>query len=860
MPTQHHTDNLTEAHWSDIKTLYHQMLDARPEQRSTLIQQSDQAPFVKQYVQHLLSRDGITVALPVEDINSLLEELQHKYQSGDQIGVYRLVRPLGQGGMGLVFLAERTDGVYQQQVAIKLMLRHFHTPLERQMFVQERQILARLQHPHIARLIDGGEIDQRPYLVMEYIEGTSLMRYVTSEALTLEDRLGVMAQLLSAVAYAHQRAVIHKDLKPANILVDQSGHAHLIDFGIARAEQPEMTESVDSQAHTPAYASPEQKEGGEVTAASDVHALGQILMDLISTAPDLSRLSAFRRRQLEAIAHRARAPAAGDRYPTVTELAQDIVRWQQRRAVTAKPQTRLYRLRTFVQRNWLICTVLSVSFVLTAVALVTALRALQAQVHSNEALLESQQQTEQESLKLSQINAFLTRMFDAIQTDASGVDVRVVDVLDRAAVTLQAAPSMSPIIKAELAMTLARAFTAIDQNETALELLERAQQQAREQLGEGHQQTDQIRQAMIGLWMRHSAFDQVRDRGLEWVTRLRDADPASPAALKLSIQVAEAEYWMDDKVVALDRLGQTRAQIEQQLGGDHDLMTFHDETLAVLFLWDQRAEEAEEIFRQLIDRHLEKPDHSIAELFKRYQWLSFSLYEQQQYDAAIAVGRRMIELGRQHQLSNIQLAGTYNNIATFQQGDGDMTGSIETLLEAVHRFTPVLGENHYNIRSYHANLGDAYQALKDYEAALSWYQKSLSLSQILNDEFGDRQHRLVIQIALCLARTGQQLPSRQVLDQLSAKVESNYRISALGGNYHLYQGVESYWSARFESMDTGLSMIERWHDDATGQYGVDHYVTQALLELRLELYQALGLDDRYREFLPQSLAAQRSIR
>ncbi len=860
MSTEHQSDALTEAHWADIKKLYHRMLDAGPDRRSTLIQHSDHTHFVKQYVQHLLARDGITVALPNAAIDSLLEDLQNKYQSGDQVGVYQLVRPLGQGGMGLVYLADRMDGVYKQQVAIKLMLRHFHTPLERQLFVQERQILAGLQHPHIARLIDGGEIDQRPYLVMEYIEGLTLARYVMVNDLTIDDRLGLMKQLLSAVAYAHQRAVIHKDLKPVNILVDQSGHAYLIDFGIARDDESEPVASVDSQAHTPAYASPEQKDGGEVTAASDVYALGQILRDLIDSAPDASRLSAFRRRQLQSIASRAMASRAIDRYATVTELSQDLNRWQQRRAVIAEPQTRGYRLRTFVQRNWLISIILLASFVLIAVALVTALKALKAEMATNQALVLSRQQTDQESLKLGEVNAFLTNMFGAIETDSKGVDVRVIDVLDRASDNLGQSAVSTPAIEAELSLTLANAYTAIDQIDTAVALLEQAQHQASVQLGDGHEQTWKTREAMISLWMGNSLFGQVRDRGQAWESLMIESGAAVEYVQKLSILIAEAQYWMDEKGAALERLQKARKTIEQQLGVEHPLLSFHDETIAVLFLWDQRAAEAEMIFRRLIEQQDSTQADSMSKLIILYQWLSYSLFEQKQFNSAIEVGWSTIELARKNEWSHFQLARLYNNNATFQQGDGNMTGSIETLLDALKRFTSVLGENHRTIRFYYLNLGDAYLALGDYKVALSWYQKNMSMEQIMTGQFLNGDYRLISQMSLCLSRLGEQAQSRQVLDHLKDRVTAEFAITSLGGAYHNYQAAESFWTARFDSMDKGLSMIEHWHDDAVERYGVDNLASQELLELRLELYQALGHTERYEQYLPQSQLAKRSVR
>lgn len=168
---------LTEAHWAEIKALYHRVIDVDQEQRAGLLQQASCPPFVLAYVQQLLASEGFTVAVPARSMHAALDELQSRVAPGDLIGPYRLVKLLGQGGMGLVYLAERSDGAYRQNVAIKFMARHFDSLLDRQLFTQERQILAALQHPHIARLLDGGESDDYPYLVMDYIECQGCRRY-----------------------------------------------------------------------------------------------------------------------------------------------------------------------------------------------------------------------------------------------------------------------------------------------------------------------------------------------------------------------------------------------------------------------------------------------------------------------------------------------------------------------------------------------------------------------------------------------------------------------------------------------------------------------------------------------------------
>lgn len=205
---------------------------------------------------------------------------------GKQIGKYKLTRLLGEGGMGAVFLAERTDGEFDQQVAIKLLKQGFVSKVAFNRFLSERQILARLHHRFIAQLLDGGTTEEgTPYLVMEYIEGLPLLDYCNQHKLALNDRLKLFQNICSAVQYAHQHLVIHRDLKPSNIMVTDDGQPKLLDFGISKlvsAEGDSSQTQTEFRALTPGYASPEQIRGDNISTASDVYSLGVILYELLT--------------------------------------------------------------------------------------------------------------------------------------------------------------------------------------------------------------------------------------------------------------------------------------------------------------------------------------------------------------------------------------------------------------------------------------------------------------------------------------------------------------------------------------------------------------------------------------------------
>ncbi|NJL29576.1 MAG: serine/threonine protein kinase, partial [Thermoanaerobaculia bacterium] len=204
-----------------------------------------------------------------------------------EVGPYRLVRELGRGGMGSVFLAERADGQFEQRVALKLIKRGMDSEAILRRFLAERQILARLEHANVARLLDGGiSRDDRPYFAMEYVEGEPIARWCDERRLAIEPRIALFLQVCAAVEHAHRHLVVHRDLKPSNILVTEDGQVKLLDFGIAKllAERGMALTLThhDTAPMTPEYAAPEQVSGEPVTTQTDVYALGLLLYELFS--------------------------------------------------------------------------------------------------------------------------------------------------------------------------------------------------------------------------------------------------------------------------------------------------------------------------------------------------------------------------------------------------------------------------------------------------------------------------------------------------------------------------------------------------------------------------------------------------
>jgi len=305
--------------------------------------------------------------------------------AGRQFGNYRVIREIGHGGMGAVFLAERTDGEFSQQVAIKIIRQSMAESEIVNRFKRERQILATLNHPNIARLLDGGVTeDGLPFLAMEFVDGESITKFCELQNLDLESRLTLFLKVCSAISYAHRNLIVHRDLKPSNILVTADGEPKLLDFGLAKLLDENLSsDSTQTQtafrALTPSYASPEQLKNEPMTTSSDIYSLGVVLYELLTNErpfrfedksfdeiiktvtltepppPSANPLSAIRNTQLagdlDNITLMALRKEPERRYQSVEVFADDIERYLKGLPVSARPNTLQYRSAKFVKRH-----------------------------------------------------------------------------------------------------------------------------------------------------------------------------------------------------------------------------------------------------------------------------------------------------------------------------------------------------------------------------------------------------------------------------------------------------------------------------------------------------------------------------
>jgi serine/threonine protein kinase len=486
--------------WQQVQALLAEMLEHDSGERAALLARHAAADDIKARVQQLLAA--------LEQSPDYLEARSSapspgapasaSLASGTQIGAWRVDRLLGRGGMGEVYLAARTDGAFEQRVAIKLIGIDAIAHLER--FHAERRILAGLDHPGIARLLDGGVgPDGRPYMAMEYVDGQDIVSWCRDRRLGLDDRLDLFARVCHAVRYAHSRLVVHRDLKPRNIFVTAAGEVKLLDFGVARLIE---TDAADNATRTqplltPEYASPEQLEGEPVSLATDVYALGLLLFELLagvspwarrdSTMPTLvrrildgdvpapSRIAAQQadpplapraiRGDLDAIVLKALRREPERRYDSAAALAADVERHRQHQPVLARGGDAGYLLRRYLRRYWIV-TAFSVALLLSiSIGLVAALNYARAADHAR-------QRAEQESDRSNAVLTYLTHMFREVSKSAPDQEVSMRQVLERSASELATAFEGTPDQQTAVLDAIADFYIQIGDHAAAAPLFE----------------------------------------------------------------------------------------------------------------------------------------------------------------------------------------------------------------------------------------------------------------------------------------------------------------------------------------------------------------------------------------------------
>ncbi|MEO1086535.1 MAG: serine/threonine-protein kinase, partial [Acidobacteriota bacterium] len=448
----------------------------------------------------------------------------------ERVGPWRLLGELGRGGMGVVYEAIRDDEHFEQPAALKIIRHGLADEQLVQRFLRERQILAHMEHPGIARLLDGGVTeDGRPWLALELVEGMALDDYCRTHDMSLEDRLQLFSQICEIVEYAHRNLVVHRDLKPSNVLVDSGGRVRLLDFGIAKVLHDEKTRtsltSSGGQPMTPGYGAPELLFGGPVTTATDVYSLGMVLYEILSGQPAFRRSSEPGRTgllsilsaepaRLSSLAEEAEQDSAGERikayakrlegeldaiaaksiqleptyrYSSAEALRQDIQRFLRGDPVSALPDSWTYRAKKAMGRHWKAAAVAMALLVSLSLGLGVALWQSRVAAHERDIAWESSEHTKE-------VKQFVVDLFrNSDPKEPGSAELTAAQLLDRGIERAQEDwAEHRPDLQMELLTTIADVSSSLGSHEKARFLLKQAQQ-----LDPGPEPRNQLRLAAV---------------------------------------------------------------------------------------------------------------------------------------------------------------------------------------------------------------------------------------------------------------------------------------------------------------------------------------------------------------------------
>jgi serine/threonine-protein kinase len=622
--------------------------------------------------------------------------------AGDRIGPYRIVKELGRGGMGSVYLANRADQEFEKQVAIKVARAGFLTEESLKRFRAERQILARLEHEHIARLLDGGSTSGVPYVVMEYVDGLPITAYCKEKNLSLRERLALFGNVCSGVQSAHQNLVVHRDLKPANILVTHDGVVKLVDFGIAKLLDPESETEALTQPFdrilTPEYASPEQVRGEPITTASDVYSLGVVLYELLSGESPY-RFTTRRPAEIETVVctQTPQAPSekcgnrklAGDldnivllamrkeparRYASVADLSEDIRRYLEGYPVVARQEGWAYRASKFVRRNALAVGLSAVLLVaLTGFGVTMAVLAKRLAVERDSA---------------QEVSDFLVKIFERADTgETRGAAVTAREVLDEGVQHIEHELPSQPGLQANL-------FSAVGKVYQNLGMIKRSQETYEKSL------------------------------------QIRKSDPnASELELARSLkEVAEIRRVQRDFKGAEPLILQSLAIRERRVGKDDPLYSEALNTLGMIKQDSGDYKSAEPILRQALEINRRKLGNDHLQTAISIGNLGGLLHNRGQQKEAESLLREGLAIRRSMHgdlhwrtaLSMRRLARLLAEIGKFSETEALLTESL-----AINR--KLFGEVHPEVANNLSALASVLQDQKKFDEARGLYQQAIQL-------------------------------------------------------------------------------------------------------------------------------------
>nr|WP_298721589.1 tetratricopeptide repeat-containing serine/threonine-protein kinase [uncultured Steroidobacter sp.] len=679
---------------------------------------------------------------------------------GAIVGRYRIVRLLGRGGMGSVYFAERADEQYQQSVALKVVEWCPAVTDLAGRFRAERQILARLSHENIARLLDGGQMpDGTPYLVMEHIAGTRIDHYCRLGRLNTVEKLKLMQQVCASVQYAHQNLVIHRDLKPSNILVTGQGVVKLLDFGVAKllsaggGPDHSMTQQID-RVLTPDHASPEQLLGQPVGTTSDIYALGVLMYELLSgqrpfefanlslseitrivglttpappsaripTQTDRRGLAAELRGDLDNIVLKAMHRDPNRRYASAAALAADIQNYLDGRPVQARSDTWAYRARKFLRRNvWAVSgAAASVLMIVTLIAFYTA------------RLSHERDIAQRERKAADTVAEFMIDVFRrANPNETRGAEVTARDALDAAAARIDRDLTNEPRLRLALMRKMGQSYSGLGLMPEALSLMERQVSVARSLFGEtdvelaralealGH-----VHHSMSKFTLAEQVFGEAElirirlglEHDAEWVRLLHSiaanlrAEQRFEEAIKYHLRAEAGARALPESEHGT--LGNVLQGLAFTYGESGDYVNAERYAREALPLLDGAVYEGHDLYANGLN--------TLAHILRR----QFKLEE------AESLFRRFVErqtemLGKNHFL----VARAQNNLATLLRAKADYKGAEAALLEALRIYESGREPDQLDLAIAHHNLAGVYREAGDFAQALQEADQAIALKR-----------------------------------------------------------------------------------------------------------------------------------
>ena len=707
---------------------------------------------------------------------------------GTDLGAYRLLQRIGSGGMGVVYLAERIDGELEHRVAIKLLPPTSSGGEILQRFRQERQILASLAHPNIARLLDARTTrDGRPYLVMEFVEGRPIDRYCREEELSLEDRIRLVGAVCSAVHTTHQSLVIHRDLKPDNILVTASGEPKLLDFGVAKLLETDSGTAARLTAHgvrpmTPAYASPEQLRGEAVTTASDVYALGVLLYELLTghhpwdddQAPELALVRRLQSSRIQApsIAVRRTEVSDGDRvasvpgisprrlarslrgdldnivltalaedpkrrYGSAQQLHDDLHRFLEGVPVQARKHTVAYRTRKFLRRHpWGSAAAATFLILLSSFAALMTLQSMRLEAERAESE-ERRAEAEREQQRAERISDFLVDIFAAnFPSRAPGRTMTARELLDRGAAQISEQLENEPRVEAKLLSTLGRAYESLGLYRDASPLVERSVQLAREHAAGDGEIADTVWQ-LATLRQAQGRYGEAEELHREAIALRRNEFGDDAPAVADSLNAMAAALHQAGRYEQAESAYRESLAIRSAAFGDRSWQVSQVAMNLGWLLHDRsRFDEAEVLYQQALELNREL-------LGARHRWVAKALsniallhHDRGDLDVARDLYQEAWELDlrifggeQQHPDLAIHLhnqARLWNDLGSYERAEQLYLTALDIREQALEPGHAALGTSHNGLGRLHLDRGDALAAERHLRRALEIRRRALA--------------------------------------------------------------------------------------------------------------------------------------